>query len=77
MLSSKAWPYVLMKRKKEKRAEANAALLKKLKDEVGNIHKKAIMNFKCSNKKFCEDNDIRLDTSVAKQEHNTQHISNQ
>ena len=71
ILSRKAWAYVLTKSKKEKRAEVNVATLKEFQKEVGNINGLEGDNEFSSGpiKKFCEDNDIRLDTSVSKEEH--------
>jgi hypothetical protein len=71
ILSRKAWAYVLTKSKKEKRAEVNVATLQQFKEEVGNINGLTGDNEFSSApiKKFCEDNNIRLDTSVAKEEH--------
>jgi len=71
ILSRKAWAYVLTKSKQEKRAEVNVATLQQFKAEVGNINGLTGDNEFASApiKKFCEDNNIRLDTSVAKEEH--------
>ena len=71
ILSRKAWAYVLTKSKKEKRAEVNVSTLKKFQEEVGNINGIAGDTEFSSGpiKKFCEENDIRLDTSVSKEEH--------
>ena len=71
ILSRKAWAYVLTKSKKEKRAEVNVATLQQFKAEVGNINGLTGDNEFSSGpiKKFCDDNNIRLDTSVAKEEH--------
>ena len=71
ILSRKAWAYVLTKSKKEKRAEVNVATLQQFKQEVGNINGLEGDNefSSAAIKKFCEDNNIRLDTSVAKEEH--------
>ena len=71
ILSRKAWAYVLTKSKKEKRAEVNVATLQQFKAEVGNINGLEGDNEFSSGpiKKFCDDNNIRLDTSVAKEEH--------
>jgi hypothetical protein len=71
ILSRKAWAYVLTKSKKEKRADVSVATLKEFKDEVGFIKGLEGDNefSRASIKKFCEDNNIRLDTSVAKEEH--------
>jgi hypothetical protein len=69
-LNSKAWAYVLTKSKKEKRAEVSVKTIQGFKDEV-----ELMRGLDSENKfssapirKFCEDNDIRLDTSVAKEE---------
>jgi len=71
ILSRKAWAYVLTKSKKEKRAEVNVATLKQFQEEVGNINGLEGDNEFSSGpiKKFCDDNHIRLDTSVSKEEH--------
>ena len=71
ILSRKAWAYVLTKSKKEKRAEINVATLKEFQKEVGNINGLEGDNEFSSGpiKTFCEENNIRLDTSVAKEEH--------
>ena len=71
ILSRKAWAYVLTKSKKEKRAEVNVSTLKKFQEEVGNINGIEGDNEFSSGpiKKFCDDNNIRLDTSVSKEEH--------
>ena len=71
ILSRKAWAYVLTKSKKEKRADVSVATLKEFKDEVGFIKGLEGDNefSSAAIKKFCEDNNIRLDTSVAKEEH--------
>ena len=71
ILSRKAWAYVLTKSKKEKRADVSVATLKEFQSEVGNITALEGDNefSSAAIKKFCEDNDIRLDTSVAKEEH--------
>jgi hypothetical protein len=70
-LSRKAWAYVLTKGKKEKRAEVNVSTLKQFQEEVGNINGIEGDNEFSSGpiKKFCDDNNIRLDTSVSKGEH--------
>ena len=71
ILSRKAWAYVLSKSKKEKRAAVSVKTLQEFKNEVGLIHGLTGDNefSSASIKKFCEDNNIRLDTSVAKEEH--------
>ena len=71
MLSRKAWAYVLTKSKKEKRAEVNVAVLKEFKNEVQYINGIVGDNEFSSApiKKFCEENNIRLDTSISKEEH--------
>ncbi len=72
MLSRKAWAYVLTKSKKEKRAEkVSVKTIQGFKDEVGLIRGLEGDNEFSSApiRKCCEDNDIRLDTSVAKEEH--------
>ena len=70
-MSRKAWAYVLTKSKKEKRAEVSVKTIQEFKNEVGFI--KALEGdnefSSAAIKKFCNDNDIRLDTSVAKEEH--------
>jgi hypothetical protein len=70
-LSRKAWAYVLTKSKKEKRAAVSVKTLQEFKDEVGLITGLEGDNefSSAAVKKFCDDNDIRLDTSVAKEEH--------
>ena len=68
ILSRKAWAYVLTKSKKKKRAEVSVKTIQEFKDEVGLIRGLEGDN-EFSNaaiKKICDDNDIRLDTSVAK-----------
>ena len=71
ILSRKAWAYVLTKSKKAKRADVSVATLKGFKDEVGFIKGLEGDNefSSAAIKKFCGDNDIRLDTIVAKEEH--------
>ncbi len=71
VLSRKAWAYVLTKSKKEKRADISVKTLENFKKEVGNINGLTGDNefSSAAIKKFCEDNNIRLDTSVAKEEH--------
>ena len=71
ILSRKAWAYVLTKSKQEKRAEVNVTTLREFQKEVGNINGLEGDNEFSSGpiKNFCEENDIRLDTSVAKEEH--------
>jgi len=71
ILSRKAWAYVLTKSKKEKRAEVNVAVLKEFKNEVQYINGIVGDNEFSSApiKKFCEENNIRLDTSISKEEH--------
>jgi len=71
ILSRKAWAYVLTKSKKEKRAEVSVKTLEDFKNEVGKINGLTGDNefSSAAIRKFCEDNNIRLDTSVAKEEH--------
>jgi hypothetical protein len=71
ILSRKAWAYVLSKSKKEKRAAVSVKTLQEFKNEVGLIHGLTGDNefSSAAIKQFCEDNNIRLDTSVAKEEH--------
>ncbi len=71
VLSRKAWAYVLTKSKKEKRAEVSGKTLEDFKNEVGQINGLTADNEFSSApiKKFWDDNNIRLDTSVAKEEH--------
>jgi hypothetical protein len=71
ILSRKAFAYVLPKSKKEKRAEVSVKTLQAFKNEVGYIHGLEGDNeFRSAAiKKFCNDNNIRLDTSVSKLEH--------
>ncbi len=71
ILSRKAWAYVFTQSKKGKKADDSVATLKEFKDEL-----RFIKGLEGDNefssvaiKKFCEDNNIRLDTSVAKEEH--------
>ena len=70
-MSRKAWAYVLTKSKKEKRAEVSVKTIQEFKDEVGLIRGLEGDNefSSAAIKTFCNDNDIRLDTSVAKEEH--------
>jgi len=71
VLSRKAWAYVLTKSKQEKRAEVSVKTLEEFKNEVGQINGLTGDNefSSAAIRKFCEDNNIRLDTSVAKEEH--------
>jgi hypothetical protein len=71
ILSRKAWAYVLTKSKKEKRAAVSVKTIQEFKDEVGLIRGLEGDNefSSAAVKTFCDDNDIRLDTSVAKEEH--------
>ena len=71
ILSRKAWAYVLTKSKQEKRAEVSVKTLKEFKNEVGQINGLTGDNefSSAAIKKICDDNNIRLDTSVAKEEH--------
>ena len=71
ILSRKAWAYVLTKSKKEKRADISVKTLQDFKNEVGEINGLTGDNefSSAAIKKFCDDNNIRLDTSVAKEEH--------
>ena len=71
VLSRKAWAYVLTKSKQEKRAEVSVKTLEEFKNEVGNINGLTGDNefSSAAIRKFCDDNNIRLDTSVAKEEH--------
>jgi hypothetical protein len=74
ILNRKAWAYVLYvltKSKKDKRTEVSAKTIQGFKDEVGLTRGLGGDNEFSSApiKKFCEDNDIRLDTGVAKEEH--------
>ncbi len=70
ILSRKAWAYVLTKSKQEKRADVSVKTIQEFKDEVGLIRGLEGDNefSSAAIRKFCEDNDIRLDTSVAKEE---------
>jgi hypothetical protein len=71
ILCRKACAYVLTKSKKKKRAEVSVKTIQEFKDEVGFIKGLEDDN-EFSNaaiKTICDDNDIRLDTSVAKEEH--------
>ena len=71
ILSRKAWAYVLTKSKKAKRADVSVKTLQEFQAEVGFIKGLEGDNefSSAAIKKFCNDNDIRLDTSVAKEEH--------
>ena len=71
ILSRKAFAYVLPKSKKEKRGDVSVKTLEEFKREVGHIHGLEGDNEfgSAAVKKFCSDNNIRLDTSVAKEEH--------
>ena len=71
ILSRKAFAYVLPKSKKEKRAEVSVKTLEIFKNDVGYIHGLEGDNEfgSAAIKKFCNDNNIRLDTSVSKLEH--------
>ena len=71
ILSRKAWAYVLTKSKQEKRADVSVKTLQEFQAEVGFIKGLEGDNefSSAAIKKFCEDNNIRLDTSVAKEEH--------
>ncbi len=70
ILSRKAWAYVLTKSTKEKRAAVSVKTIQEFKD-VGLIRGLEGDNefSSAAVKKICDDNDIRLDTSVAKEEH--------
>ena len=71
ILSRKAFAYILPKSKKEKRAEVSVKTLEIFKNDVGYIHGLEGDNEfgSAAIKKFCNDNNIRLDTSVSKLEH--------
>ena len=71
ILSRKAWAYVLTKSKQEKRADVSVKTLQEFQAEVGFIKGLEGDNefSSAAIKKFCEDNNIRLDTSVSKEEH--------
>ena len=71
ILSRKAWAYVLTKSKQEKRAEVSVKTLEEFKNEVGQINGLTGDNefSSAAIREFCEDNNIRFDTSVAKEEH--------
>lgn len=71
ILSRKAWAYVLTKSKKAKRADVSVKTLQEFQAEVGFIKGLEGDNefSSAAIKKFCEDNNIRLDTSVSKEEH--------
>ncbi len=62
---------ICTKSKKEKRAEVSVKTIQGFKDEVGFIRGLEGDNEFSSApfRKFCDDNDIRLDTSVSKEEH--------
>ncbi len=71
LLSRKAWPYVLTKRKKGGKADLNVAFLKEFKNEAGYINR-IVGNNEFSSapiRTFCYENLIRLDTSISKEEH--------
>ena len=71
ILSRKAWAYVLTKSKKEKRAEVSVKTSEDFKNKEGLINGLRGDNeiSSATIRKFCKDNDIRLYTSVAKEEH--------
>ena len=71
ILSRKAWAYVSTKSKQEKRADVSVKTLQEFQAEVGFIKGLEGDNefSSAAIKKFCEDNNIRLDTSVSKEEH--------
>jgi len=71
ILSRKAYAYVLPKSIKEKRGDITVKTLEEFKNEVGHINGLEGDNEfgSAAIKKFCNDNNIRLDTSVAKEEH--------
>ncbi len=68
IFSRKAWAYLQTKNKKEKRAEVSVKTIQEFKDEVGLIRGLEGDNefSSAAIRKYCEDNDIRLDPSVAK-----------
>jgi hypothetical protein len=70
-IKPKAWAYVLTKSKKEKRAEVSVKTIQGFKDEFGLIRglEGNIEFLSVTIRNFCNDNDIRLDTSVAKEEY--------
>ena len=71
ILSRKAFAYVLPKSQKEKRGDVTVQTLEAFKSKVGYIHGLEGDNEfgSAAVKKFCSDNNIRLDSSVAKEEH--------
>ena len=71
ILSRKAFAFVLPKSIKEKRGDITVKTLEEFKSQVGYIHGLEGDNEfgNAAVKKFCEDNNIRLDTSVSKLEH--------
>ncbi len=71
ILSRKAFSFVLPKSIKEKRGDITVKTLEEFKSQVGYIHGLEGDNEfgNAAVKKFCEDNNIRLDTSVSKLEH--------
>jgi hypothetical protein len=75
ILSRKAWTYCTNKRKKEKRAEVSVKTIQGFKDEVGLIRGLESDNEFSSApiRNFCENYDIRLDISVAKEEQISNH----
>ena len=71
ILSRKAFAYVLPKSIKEKRGDTTVKTLEEFKKSVGYIHGLEGDNEfgSAAVKAFCNDNNIRLDTSVSKLEH--------
>ena len=71
ILSRKAFAFVLPKSIKEKRGDIAVKTLEEFKSQVGYIHGLEGDNEfgNAAVKKFCEDYNIRLDTSVSKLEH--------
>ena len=71
ILSRKAFAYVLTKSKKEKRAGIAVKTLQEFKSEIGYIHGLEGDNEfgSAAVKTFCNEHNIRLDTSVSKLEH--------
>ena len=71
ILSRKAYAYILPKGKKEKRGDRTLTIIKQFVNDIGNVNGLEGDN-EFSNKQlktFCDENEIRLDTSVSKEEH--------
>ena len=71
ILCRKAFSYILPKGKKEKRGDRTLTIIKQFVNDIGNVNGLEGDN-EFSNKQlktFCDENNIRLDTSVGKEEH--------